>query len=176
MVRKFDTAWAKRMKLIPKWLDRPMHIITFFGEPVIILPILTIFSYFAIQSDDKTLLKILIIGLVGIAINSAGKWIFARKRPDSAYVHKMWLHTFSFPSGHSGGSMITYGMCAIVLWYIYGIEAGAIALIMAILTSLLIGVSRVYLEAHYMSDVIAGWIIGLVTLGTIALQINLLQF
>lgn len=173
MVRKFDALWAKQMKLMPKWFDRPMHVVTFFGEPVIILPILIIFSYFAIQSNDRTLLKVLIIGLVGIAINSAGKWIFARKRPDSAYVHKMWLHTFSFPSGHSGGSMITYGMCSLVLWYIYGIEAGALALTVAILASLLIGISRVYLEAHYMSDVIAGWIIGLITLSVVAYQIGL---
>lgn len=173
MVRKFDRFWAKQMKLFPKWFNRPMHIVTFFGEPFIILPILTIFSYFAIQSNDRVLLKILVIGLIGIAVNSAGKWIFARKRPNSAYVHKMWLHTFSFPSGHSGGSLITYGMCAMVLWYIYGIEVGVLALIIAIFVSFLIGLSRVYLEAHYMSDVIAGWIIGLATLSIVAYQISL---
>lgn len=171
-IRKFDAFWSAEMKKLPRSLHTPMEGITFFGEPLIILPILAALAFFAINNDDELFLKILVIGLIGIAINSFGKWIFARARPDSLYVKKMWLHTFSFPSGHSGGSVITYGICAIMAWHIFGPTVGIPLMIAAALISFLVGLSRVYLEAHFMSDVIAGWVIGILTLITILVFAN----
>jgi undecaprenyl-diphosphatase len=171
-IRKFDAFWSVNMKKLPHWLNKPMEGITFFGEPLVILPVLAILAFFAINNDDRLLLKILVIGLIGIAINSFGKWIFARRRPDSLYVKKMWLHTFSFPSGHAGGSVITYGICAIMAWHLFGPSIGVPLVIAAALISFLIGLSRVYLEAHFMSDVIAGWTIGLITLAIIVIRLQ----
>jgi undecaprenyl-diphosphatase len=71
----------------------------------------------------------------------------------------------SFPSGHAMGSVVGYGMLGYVLlmrqrrrWVRLAVATGLIALVLSI------GVSRIYLRAHYLSDVIGGFCIGTVWL------------
>ena len=89
------------------------------------------------------------------------KQLVHRTRPvyAAAYLHG---HTYSFPSGHSMGSIIGIGM----LLYLLGIywhpsRAMRVALIVAaIAIVILIGVSRLYLGVHFPSDVMGGWAAG----------------
>jgi undecaprenyl-diphosphatase len=73
--------------------------------------------------------------------------------------------SFSFPSGHSAGSSLAYGMLAYLIWLRWPSRwprGGAIAALGALV--LLIGFSRMYLGVHYLSDVCAGYCVGLITL------------
>lgn len=65
--------------------------------------------------------------------------------------------TFGMPSGHAQNAVSIWGTTArlIRLPWAYALAAG---------TCLLIGISRAYLGAHFLSDVIAGWTIGAVLL------------
>lgn len=81
---------------------------------------------------------------------------------------------YSFPSGHSSGSTIFYGMLVICLllfirkqWIRWTILLSGIILI------LLIMASRVYLGVHYFSDITAGFLFGI---GIITLSSNLLYW
>lgn len=92
--------------------------------------------------------------------NAALKIVFRRVRPDTLYVQRMPIRSKSFPSGHAFGSLVLYGLAAYLasvrlptVWSI--VFTG----IMAILV-LLVGVSRIYLGAHYALDVLAGWLVG----------------
>lgn len=77
----------------------------------------------------------------------------------------------SFPSFHAGGSMMFYGMLAYLLiratrrvgWVLMPFFASLI---------LFIGLTRLYLGAHWLSDVLAGWVLGFgwVTLGMAAAE------
>ncbi|WP_295955658.1 phosphatase PAP2 family protein [Rhodoferax sp.] len=92
-------------------------------------------------------------------LNTTLKQIFARVRP----VHDDGLvvaHGFSFPSGHSSGSVVLYGMLAYVLcrfvpprWH-FPLVLAAVALAFSV------GVSRVFLRVHFASDVLAGFASG----------------
>lgn len=92
-------------------------------------------------------------------LNTTLKQIFARVRP----VHDDGLvaaHGFSFPSGHSSGAVVVFGMLAYVLcrfvpprWYLPLVLA-AVALAFSV------GVSRVFLRVHFASDVLAGFASG----------------
>ena len=93
-------------------------------------------------------------------LNGALKLLFHRERPPDAaefLTHLSW----SFPSGHAMGSLVGYGMVAYLLVLSarrtsvrIGIVLGAVLLILAI------GVSRLYLGVHYMSDVMGGYAAG----------------
>ncbi len=84
------------------------------------------------------------------------KHIFARPRPELAYFVET---SGSFPSGHAAISIAFFGTVAFVLWRLRAIGA-ATAIVLASLTALLIGASRLYLNEHFLSDVMNGWLVG----------------
>jgi undecaprenyl-diphosphatase len=72
---------------------------------------------------------------------------------------------WSFPSGHSAGSALAYGLLAYLIalrWTKPAARAGSIAGLALLV--LLIGFSRMYLGVHYFSDVCGGFCLGLITL------------
>jgi membrane-associated phospholipid phosphatase len=90
-------------------------------------------------------------------VNPILKLVFHRPRPELAYVH---LDTYSFPSGHGAGSAAVYALVLYLLarharprWQMFA-AAGYVVLVASI------GFSRLYLEVHYLSDVLAGVSLG----------------
>jgi undecaprenyl-diphosphatase len=74
----------------------------------------------------------------------------------------------SFPSGHSLGSIVCYG--AILLVFLPAVRGRWRATFITVIVTLiaLIGISRILLGVHYLSDVIGGWAIGITWLGVTA--------
>jgi undecaprenyl-diphosphatase len=111
---------------------------------------------------------VLITGTGGGVINVILKTTFDRARPDLAEALRQ-AHGYSFPSGHAMGSMVVLGSLVYVMarslepalgpWRL---RAATIALLLAgILT---VGLSRVYLGVHWISDIAAGFAAGFVWL------------
>lgn len=114
-------------------------------------------------------------GLVfaGCLLNDVLKSFFQRHRPQfpNPFVTEA---SWSFPSGHAMGSLIGYGLLAYLLWMAVPRMRLAIAMGTALLVSA-IGFSRLYLGAHYFSDVIAGYAAGIVWLSVSISGIEMLQ-
>jgi undecaprenyl-diphosphatase len=92
----------------------------------------------------------------GELLNVLLKQVFQRPRPVLA-VPLVHLPTFSFPSGHAVASTVFYGaLCAFVFDRTRSRVLRATACVVAASMVLLVGASRIYLGAHYLSDVIAG--------------------
>ena len=104
---------------------------------------------FSWQSSDATLLRASALCGVAMAAVSLLKLWFRRKRPDNPYAAR--LRGFSFPSGHSGHSMTVYGLLAYL-------SAGQPIAYVLWAMIFLVGLSRVYLGAHYPSDVLGAWL------------------
>ena len=110
--------------------------------------------------------------LVGILLNPMIKNIFLRRRPyfdipqikclkpvkKGADIYNIAAQEFSFPSGHSSGSAIVYGSMALYK------KKNSILGVIGVALPLLVGISRVYLGVHYPTDVIFGWLLGLVVI------------
>jgi membrane-associated phospholipid phosphatase len=96
----------------------------------------------------------------GMLLNAGLKKVFQRPRPESGdpLVH---LLTLSFPSGHAAASTVFYGaLCALAFARWRSRAARAVAVALATTMVLLVTFSRVYLGAHYVSDVVAGVAVG----------------
>ena len=91
----------------------------------------------------------------GMLLNEGLKLLYRRARPilDDPLVT---LHSFSFPSGHTAGATLLYGVLAAYLVYVVKTRAERIAVIAgAIAMVAMVAMSRGYLGAHYLSDVAA---------------------
>src|SRR5262245_8251641 len=102
------------------------------------------------------------IALSGGLLNQVLKKSFDRPRPPVEWRDAAVTETNeSFPSGHSMGSMIGYGMLGFAaLPHVRRRPAkAALIFLLAVLVGL-IGFSRIYLRAHWFSDVIGGFAIG----------------
>jgi len=92
------------------------------------------------------------------ALNFYLKHLFERPRPQ-LFSEIAALHTYSFPSGHAMAAVSIYGMIAVVIarleprlrpWIPFAVVP----------VILLIGLSRIYLGAHWITDVLAGYAAG----------------
>lgn len=133
--------------------------LTHLGDPTT-LAVLCVAGAIALLSLKKVALcTAWVAAIAGNAVlNPALKGIFARARP----VHETGLATpsgYSFPSGHSSGAVVAYGMLAYVLMRLLPPAHAAWrlpAVLAAATIALTVCVSRIFLRAHFPSDVLAG--------------------
>jgi membrane-associated phospholipid phosphatase len=87
------------------------------------------------------------------------KLVVGRTRPvlDEPVAHAAGL---SFPSGHALNSVVGAGVLLLVLGPLLSARARRVAWAAGVLVVLVIGFDRVALGVHYLSDVVAGWVIG----------------
>jgi undecaprenyl-diphosphatase len=101
---------------------------------------------------------VLVAPVVAILLFNILKRIYARPRPVG--LGGIVPSSYSFPSGHATASTAICCTLAYVYWR-EGLIGRSTALMLAIAAPLLIGVSRVYLNVHWATDVIGGWCAGL---------------
>jgi len=122
-------------------------------------------SGFIYITGRRLLLLPLWLGFAGAeAVTWSLKYAVARERPE--FLLGVTAQSPSFPSAHSAGSAVVYGLVACALLHsTTNPQQRQVMIVVAITLILLIGFSRIYLNVHYLSDVIVGWLIGAAGVG-----------
>jgi undecaprenyl-diphosphatase len=101
----------------------------------------------------------------GMLLNAAVKTVVQRARPEWGYAYQV-VESFSFPSGHTAGATLLYGLLVFGLWPRMRSVAARLALLPgATAAVLLVGVSRIVMGVHFFSDCVAGVLEALLWLG-----------
>jgi undecaprenyl-diphosphatase len=155
--------------------DRIGVAVTTLGSPVV-LGILTLLvaAVLAYRRWWIVLAGWLAANTGGGLLDWALKNVIHRARPPGSGVF-LYGSSFSFPSGHAMESLIGYGMLAYLLiafWPPARRHRTAVVIGTAVLV-LLIGLSRLYLGVHFLSDVIGGYAAGAVWLATCVTGVEL---
>lgn len=132
------------------------------ANPVTIVLITFCFSWFLYKHRYFPELGWLLINTAVIAglLNPLLKQLFMRQRP--TLTHLVSENSYSFPSGHSLGSMLLYGTMIFLLPRFIKNHHWRIACQLVLgCTILLIGISRIYVGVHFPSDVFGGFCLGL---------------
>jgi undecaprenyl-diphosphatase len=145
----------------PRWVEIMFTDITSLGSTTVLaLVTLAVVGYLLFAR--KTGAAWMMLGAVagGTLLNNLMKLVFERPRPDLV-AHIVETQTTSFPSGHAMISAITYLTIGAIMARVQEHRAVRIYIVaMAVITTVLVGVSRVYLGVHWPSDVLAGWCAG----------------
>ncbi len=108
-------------------------------------------------------------GLVVLGLKS----LFQRARPTDQVIAATG---YSFPSGHAFASTVFYGMMVYLVWRLTDRAwARVLAAVVGPLLIVAVGLSRVYLNVHYLTDVLAGWLSGAAWLAACLLVIDLVE-
>jgi len=145
----------------PPWLEEAVRDITALGSMVVLVLVTAtaVFYLLLIGWRRQALLVLVAVG-GGQVLSSLLKLGIDRPRPDLVS-HFVNVQTLSFPSGHAMMAAVTYlTLGAMLAGIVPGRATRIYVLGVAILVTLLVGVSRVYLGVHWPSDVLAGWCAG----------------
>jgi undecaprenyl-diphosphatase len=147
----------------PAWLEGVLLDLTALGSSTVLgLVVFAVVGFLLLHTRYYTALFVALTSSSGELVSSAMKQVFNRPRP-SVVPHLRDVFTTSFPSGHAMESAIVYLTLGAILMRVTESRLTKVyCLGMAILLTLLVGISRVYIGVHYPTDVIGGWIIGFV--------------
>ncbi|ONG52223.1 acid phosphatase [Pseudoroseomonas deserti] len=145
----------------PFWLEIMMRDFTSLGSHAVLLLIGVLSFGYLLLARKGMSAGLLLVSFVGaMTLNSLLKQGFDRPRPELV-AHLAEVHTASFPSGHAMLSAACYLTLGTLLAGVaHGRRLKAYLLGVAILLTLLVGGSRVYLGVHWPTDVLAGWCLG----------------
>ena len=164
VVNHESTRFDRAVSLGVHWIDTPvfdivMKAFSLVGSfPVIAVAALIVLIWCWRRGDRDAFAGLLGVIAVNESLNFALKHVFERPRPN-LFEEVATLHSYSFPSGHAMAAVSIYGMIAIVLARLTP-RLRISAAIAATTITLLIGLSRIYLGVHWVTDVLAGYAAG----------------
>lgn len=160
-LRAFDTNTARLVARLPKNLQRPFELLGWAAAPPVWGAVIAVIILFQLPQGIAMSVAVFLCMPIATVI----KFAFRRQRPPTIYAGNMRIKSYSFPSSHAYAAALGSGYLAYIAW----INDLLVLAILAMFLALTIGISRIYLGAHYPSDVIGGWLLGSGVLGVIIL-------
>jgi undecaprenyl-diphosphatase len=128
--------------------------ITSLGTGIFLIPAYLLILFYLIRTKRRgTAALVASVAAVSLLLSALLKNVFQRTRPP--FKHLDYVAGFSFPSGHS---MVGFTFCGIVMYLLWTLPFNKIvrvlcSIVVAVI-AVLIGLSRIYLNVHFASDVL----------------------
>jgi len=147
----------------PPWLREVGFDATALGSPFVLLLVVASATGFMLLQQQYALTLLTIVSTAGGSLATLVlKHLIGRERP-TVVPHLQEVTTPSFPSGHAMLAAVVYlTVGSLLMGVVQGRLTKAYCLLCAMFIALLVGLSRVYLGVHYPTDVLAGWMAGVV--------------
>jgi undecaprenyl-diphosphatase len=147
----------------PPWLLEVAQDITALGGRTLLLVIIVAaLGYLTLERKYGAMWFVLAAAAGGGVLSSTMKYYVARGRPE-VVPHLAIVTSPSFPSGHATFTAVIYlTLGALLARFTERRRTRVYLVILALLLTFLVGVSRLYLGVHYPTDVLEGWCVGLV--------------
>lgn len=148
----------------PFWFDALMRFVTILGNMstvVILVALLALYGYMIGKRHAPLMLIASASG--GLVVSLFIKILIARPRPDPLLINQIgdFVKPDSFPSGHVLGAVSLYGFLLYIAYtQLKKNQARKLIIGVCILVIFLMGLSRIYLGAHWFSDVLGAYLIG----------------
>ncbi len=145
----------------PPWFREFMAELTALGGyPLLTIIVSVVVGYLIIARLYGPALFTVLSVVTGTAMSHLLKLAYDRPRPDLVE-QLVNVHTPSFPSGHAAMSAVVYlTLASLIIRLVESNAVRAYVLVVAVLLTFSIGVSRIYLGVHWPTDVAAGWALG----------------
>ncbi|KKK07451.1 phosphatase PAP2 family protein [Micromonospora sp. HK10] len=142
------------------------------GRPVLIWLVTIAVVSLLIRRQSRLAVYLIITGVGGLILDPSLKALVGRLRP-VVDVPVAQAPGNSFPSGHALGSFVAYGALLLVFLPAMAPRWRKPAIAGVGVLVLLIGLTRIALGVHFVSDVLAGWLLGALWLGITAYAFRL---
>ena len=146
----------------PRWVEEAARDVTALGGYAVLTMLVAAVAGYQLMTGRRHAAALVVASAVGgTLLSTALKDLYDRPRPDLV-PHLAPVSTPSFPSGHAMLSAAVYlTLGALLARLAEGWWVRVYCAAVAVLLTLLVGASRVYLGVHYPTDVAAGWAAGL---------------
>jgi undecaprenyl-diphosphatase len=161
--QKFDLMALEILRAYhPPWLSPVLRDITSLGSlSVLFLVTASVAGFLLLQRDFRHMIFIIVSTGFGALLVILLKTVFARQRPDILLPVLLKETTPGFPSGHATMAAVVYLSIAAVLSRVeHSQKVRVYTILLAVLLTFLVGMTRVCLGVHYITDILAGWSIG----------------
>ncbi len=130
-------------------LERPMRALSAFGSGYVLFPLGLVGCALLALRHRRLALTLPLVALGAQLLTGLTKYVVGRPRPN--------LHAYGYPSGHALGTIVFFGLVIYVLWSLDAPRPWRrLAVVAAIVLAPAVAYSRLYLNAHWATDIVGG--------------------
>src|SRR4051794_36785869 len=161
LLARFDVRVDEAVMHVPRSWRPAMWVATAIGYPgVQTVPLVVI----ALVSSGPLRLASALLA-VSLALPRVLKHLIGRRRPQSEYVAAMRMAGPSFPSGHAYCAVAATGFYAYLASTRLTAPVSAAVVALCVFWVLWVSTSRLFFRAHFATDILGGWLLGVLVLG-----------